>query len=166
MNPAQDPEIIVDKAARTLSLVRAGRLERRYPIALGRNAGADKCVEGDCATPLGDFFICAKNPHSRFFLSLCLSYPNAGHAGRGLRDGLITPHEYALIMDALRDGRMPPQKTRLGGEIYIHGEDPGAAAAAPQVRRDWTHGCIALDNGSMQELYATVPIGTAVSIRP
>ncbi len=166
MPSAPDLEIIVDKQARTLRLMRAGRLENRFGIALGRNAGADKCIEGDCATPLGEFFVCARNPRSRFYRSLCISYPNAEHAGRGLRDGLITAQEHALIIDALRERRMPPQKTRLGGEIYIHGENPDDGTGAPRARRDWTHGCIALDNGAMQTLYAAVALGTPVSIRP
>jgi murein L,D-transpeptidase YafK len=164
MQRAANLNLIVDKGVRTLRLMRAGRLERCYPISLGRNAGADKCVEGDCATPLGEFFICARNPHSRFLLSLCISYPNAEHAARGLRDGLITAQEYTLIIEALREQRMPPQKTRLGGEIYIHGENPDASSCAQQ-RQDWTHGCIALDNSAMQELYAEASIGTPVWIR-
>ena len=63
-----------------------------------------------------------------------------------------------LELDALDQGRMPPQHTRLGGAIYIHGELPAG--------RDWTHGCIALDNPSMQELFDIAAIGTPVSIRP
>ena len=56
---------------------------------------------------------------------------------------------------------MPPQRTRLGGEIYIHGQD----AARPHGRsQDWTRGCIALDNPAMQELYDRVGIGTPVLI--
>jgi murein L,D-transpeptidase YafK len=127
-------------------------------VALGRNAFEDKIQEGDLATPLGDFFICARNSRSRYFRSLCLSYPNREHASRGLQSGLISAREYWLILDALDQGRMPPQHTRLGGAIYIHGELPAG--------RDWTHGCIALDNPSMQELFDIAAIGTPVSIRP
>lgn len=166
MSATADLCIIIDKGARMLSVRRAQQPEQRYPVALGRNAIADKCVEGDCATPLGEFFICAKNPRSRFFLSLCISYPNLAHAERGLRDGIISAQEHALIVAALREGRVPPQKTGLGGEIYIHGEDPARAGGTPQSMRDWTHGCIALDNRSMQELFDICAIGTAVSIRP
>jgi hypothetical protein len=43
--------ILVAKRARTLDLILDGHLERRYSIALGRNAAADKSVEGDHATP-------------------------------------------------------------------------------------------------------------------
>ena len=113
--------IFVAKRARQLSLLSGSRLERSYAIALGRNSAVDKSVEGDQATPLGEFYICAKNPRSRYFLSLCISYPNAEDAERGLAAGLIGAEEHRQILDAIRAKRMPPQRTRLGGEIYIHG---------------------------------------------
>ena len=156
MPPLRAPEIIVAKAARLLRLVLPGEPERCYPVKIGRNAGSDKTVEGDCATPLGDFTICARNPQSRFFLSLCLSYPNAAHAARGLAEGLIDAADYAAILAALQAGRVPPQKTRLGGEIYLHGEDP---AGGPSTR-----GCIALCNRDMLEVYDRVSLGTTVLI--
>jgi murein L,D-transpeptidase YafK len=150
------PEILIEKAARRLRLIAPGEPERRYPASLGRHAGVDKSVEGDLATPLGEFTVCARNPRSRFFLSLCLGYPNAAHAARGLAAGLIDAATYARIITALQAGRMPPQKTPLGGEIYIHGEDP--------LGRDWTHGCIALPNRAMLEVYDRVALGTRVLI--
>jgi murein L,D-transpeptidase YafK len=149
--------IVVAKQARRLDLLSGSRPERSYAIALGRNAALDKSVEGDEATPLGEFYICAKNPRSRHFLSVCLSYPNAEDAERGLAAGLISADEHEQILDAIRARRMPPQHTRLGGEIYIHGrgvlDDPHG-----------TRGCIALNNGDMQDLYDRVGIGTSVTI--
>jgi murein L,D-transpeptidase YafK len=153
--------IVVAKQARTLSLLREDRVERNYPIALGRNSAADKSVEGDHATPLGEFYICAKNPRSRYFLSLCISYPNAEDGERGLAAGLIAAEEYAEILEAIRAKRMPPQHTRLGGEIYIHGRGT-AKRGIGEV--DWTRGCIALDDADMQHLYDHVALGTPVSI--
>jgi Uncharacterized protein conserved in bacteria len=52
---------------------------------------------------------------------------------------------------------MPPQKTALGGEIYIHGS--GSAS-------DWTRGCIALEDEEMKELFDAVPVGAPVEIKP
>jgi murein L,D-transpeptidase YafK len=155
--------ILIDKAARTLRVLVAGAVSRTHRVRLSANAAVDKQVEGDGATPLGEFYVCAKNPRSRYFLSLCLSYPNAEDAERGLRDALIDAAEFGAILEAIRERRMPPQKTRLGGEIYIHGHalDQGTPAAA-----DWTRGCIALDNRSMLDLYDTIRIGTPVEIRP
>jgi murein L,D-transpeptidase YafK len=153
--------IVIHKEARTLFTYFGERLERSYPVVLGRNSSVDKLREGDEATPLGEFYVCAKNPRSRFFRSLCISYPNAEDAARGLATGLISREEHAAILEALSRGSMPPQRTRLGGEIYIHGEDPAPRAGAP---KDWTRGCIALANAGMQELFDASPIGTPVLI--
>jgi murein L,D-transpeptidase YafK len=159
--------IIVRKEDRLLLVLIDGREDRRLPVTLGRNAAADKQVEGDGATPLGEFYVCAKNPRSRFFLSMCLSYPNAEHAARGLAAGLITPAEHAAILDALGRRTVPPQHTRLGGEIYLHGEDPAAAGAGGgRSESAGTRGCIALANPAMQKLYERTPLGTPVSIIP
>jgi murein L,D-transpeptidase YafK len=154
--------IVIEKTARTLHLYVGGSLERSYAIALGRNSTADKAVEGDEATPLGEFYICSKNPRSKFFLSMCLSYPNAEDAERGLAAALITPEEHRDILAALREKRLPPQHTPLGGEIYIHGQDPARRFGA---LKDWTRGCIALDNDAMQYLYERIVLGTPVLIR-
>jgi hypothetical protein len=100
-----DPEnsrIVVQKRARTLLLYGEDRLERAYPVALGRNWAVDKAVEGDEATPLGEFYICAKNPRSKYFRSLCISYPNAEDAERGLAAGLIDREQHAQILAAIR----------------------------------------------------------------
>jgi murein L,D-transpeptidase YafK len=109
-----DPEIIIHKHTRTLLLYREGRVESTYAVVLGRNWAADKSIEGDEATPLGEFYICAKNPRSKYFLSMCISYPNAEDATRGLAAGLITPEQQAEILAAIRELRTPPQRTRLG----------------------------------------------------
>ena len=154
--PRRAPEILIEKTARRLRLIAPGEPERLFPAVLGRNAGMDKSIEGDFATPLGEFTICARNPRSRFFLSLCLGYPNAAHAARGLAAGLIDAAEYREVLAALSAGRVPPQDTRLGGEIYIHGEVAQG--------RDWTHGCIALGNSAMLEVYDRVALGTRVLI--
>jgi murein L,D-transpeptidase YafK len=153
--------IVVEKAARLLRLFEDERLERSFPVALGRNAAADKAVEGDEATPVGEFYICAKNPRSKFFLSLCVSYPNLEDAERGLAAGLITPEEHAAIVTANRAKRLPPQHTGLGGEIYIHGQP---ARFESGRAKDWTRGCIALENPAMRELYERAELGMPVLI--
>jgi murein L,D-transpeptidase YafK len=160
---AIEHRITVAKRSRQLSLLSGPVMVRTYPIALGRNSEADKSVEGDEATPLGEFYICAKNPRSRYFLSLCISYPNAEDAERGLAAALISAGEHAQILDAVNARRMPPQKTRLGGEIYIHGH--GHSDGNGGEPRG-TRGCIALNDADMQDLYDRVSIGTPVIIVP
>jgi murein L,D-transpeptidase YafK len=152
--------IVIHKAARRLVLSASDAVHREFPVDLGKNSAVDKAIEGDHATPVGEFYICAKNPHSKFFVSLCLSYPNAEDAARGLANGLISAQEHAQIIEAIRLGKMPPQHTRLGGEIYIHGRGSAPDAAV----KDWTRGCVALDNAAMQEVYDWAVIGTRVCI--
>jgi murein L,D-transpeptidase YafK len=156
--------IEIAKQARVLELHSEVGLIKRHSIVLGSNPDAEKTVEGDGATPTGNFHVCAKNPRSKFFLSLCVSYPNAEDAERGLRDGLIDLGEHAQILEAVRLRAMPPQRTRLGGEIYIHGHP--AQGLTEVLRPDWTRGCIAMDNAAMKDLYERVELGTPIIIRP
>jgi murein L,D-transpeptidase YafK len=155
--PLRDPKIVVKKAQRKLLLFSAGKLVRTYRIGLGLSPAGDKVRAGDRRTPEGEFYIFTKNDKSAFYLSLGLSYPNATHAQRGLRDGLITRAQYDLITRALRAGKAPPQDTRLGGDIYIHGNG---------ARSDWTWGCVALENEDIRELFDAVSVGMPVRIEP
>lgn len=155
--PLRDPKIVVRKAQRQLLLFSAGKLVRTYRIGLGLSPSGDKVRAGDRRTPEGEFYIFTKNDRSAFYLSLGLSYPNAAHAARGLRDGLITRAQYDAIMRALRTKKTPLQNTHLGGDIYIHGNG---------AQSDWTWGCVALENEDIRELFAAVSVGTPVAIEP
>ena len=153
--PLDNPKIVVSKSRRRLMLYSNGKLVRVYRIGLGTEPIKDKVREGDRRTPEGEFYIFTKNDKSAYYLSLGLSYPNAEDAERGLRDGLITKARHDQIVDAIRRKVMPPQKTALGGEIYIHGNGS---------KSDWTWGCVALDDSDMRELFDTVAIRTPVII--
>lgn len=155
--PLTGPRIIIGKSERRLRLVSGGTVVRTYPIALGFNPVDDKTRQGDGCTPEGGFRVFVKNAKSAFHLSLGLSYPNAEDAARGLRERQITPAQYRQIVRAARRGTGPPQNTPLGGDIYIHGGG---------VQRDWTAGCIALENADIEELFHAVPVGTPVLIQP
>ena len=155
--PLAAPRIVVKKAERRLFLYDGNKLLRTYRAGLGLSPVGDKVRQGDRRTPEGDFYIFTRNDKSAFYLSLGVSYPNATHAERGLRDGLITRGQYDSIMRALKAKRTPPQNTRLGGDIYIHGN--GASS-------DWTWGCVALENDDIRELFNAIPVGTPVTIHP
>ena len=154
--PLSNPAIIVIKKNRVLELYSEGRLIKRYRVGLGLSPLEDKVRAGDRRTPEGEYYICAKNPRSQFYLSLQLSYPNQRHSARGLRDGLITRSQYNQMIHALDRRRVPPQNTKLGGEFFIHGSGS---------QNDWTWGCVALDDVDMRELYDAIPVGTPVTIR-
>lgn len=150
------PQVVVEKSAHRLTVYDGARPVRSYRAAVGSGKG-DKVREGDRCTPEGEFIICVKNPKSRFTQALGLSYPNIEDARRGLRDGLITRRQHDAIVLAVRQGRRPPWKTPLGGEIMIHGGGAG---------RNWTDGCIALEDADILELYRALPVGTPVTILP
>lgn len=151
------PRIVVKKAERRLFLYDGNKLVRTYRIGLGLSPDGDKVRQGDRRTPEGDFYIFTRNDKSAFYLSLGVSYPNATHASRGLRDGLITKSQHDAITRALKLKRTPLQHTALGGDIYIHGH--GASS-------DWTWGCVALENDDIRELFNAVSVGTPVTILP
>jgi murein L,D-transpeptidase YafK len=153
--------ILIKKGERKLYLYRMENkeeiLKRTYQIALGNNPTGTKRRQGDGATPEGDYYITHKNPRSRFYLSLGLSYPNISDADAGLKAGLISKREYEAIAGAIRQKDKPPQNTRLGGDIFIHGGGTG---------NDWTLGCIALENEEMRALFDLLPVKTSVKITP
>ena len=150
------PRVVVEKTAHRLTVYEGGRAVKSYRAAIGGGKG-DKVREGDRCTPVGEFAVCVKNPTSKYVLSLGLTYPNEEDAARGLTDGLIDRAQHDAIVTAIRRGVQPPWNTLLGGEIMIHGDGSG---------RDWTLGCIALDDDDIRELYPAIPVGTVVEIRP
>jgi murein L,D-transpeptidase YafK len=149
--------IVIKKSARSLQVFKGRNVLKHYAIALGYSPKGDKQIEGDSKTPLGEFYVFTKNDQSKFHLSLGLSYPNDEDAKRGLAKGLINQEQYDQIIEAIRDRKMPPQNTALGGEIYIHGGGTDG---------DWTQGCVALSNPDIDELFEMVTVGTRVTIRP
>ena len=153
--PLENPRIVIKKKSRLLEIFGGERLIKTYRISLGFSAAGDKRIEGDGKTPVGEFYVFTKNPKSKFHLSLGLSYPNLAAAKRGLRERIISEEEYEAIAKAIAEKRMPPQKTALGGEIYVHGGG---------IETDWTKGCVALRDEEMKEIFDAVEIGTKVFI--
>jgi len=151
------PRLVVRKEARVLELYDGSRLVKTYSVVLGFAPEGDKEKEGDGKTPEGEFYVFTKNAKSQFHLSLGISYPAKDDAIRGLQSGVISKTEHDNIAKAIDSRKMPPQKTALGGEIYIHG---GGTAS------DWTWGCVAMNNQEIEELFEAVPVGTRVEIRP
>jgi murein L,D-transpeptidase YafK len=151
-------KIVVSKSERWLRAYAAdGTLVTEFPAIVGRSGAGAKEVEGDLRTPEGEYYVCFKNPRSRFHLSLGLSYPNLDDARRGLERGLIDTTQYVAIADAHAARRSPPWRTPLGGEIFIHGEAEG---------RDGTAGCVAVSNSAIEALFQWVELGTTVIIQP
>jgi murein L,D-transpeptidase YafK len=165
--PEERYRILVKKGERKLYLyvLENGkeRLAKTYQIALGNNPTVSKRKQGDGATPEGDYYITHKNERSRFYLSLGVSYPNIADADKGLKEGLITKDEHQAIIASIRAKTKPPQNTKLGGDIFIHGGGTGKLFG---LVRDWTLGCVALENDEIKELFEMIPVKTPVKIVP
>lgn len=149
-------KIVITKSERKLDLFENDTFVKSFNVALGSCPLGDKTAEGDGKTPEGEYNIFVKNDKSKFFLSLGLSYPSIKDARRGIENGTITEEEFKEIEQAFTAKGNLPQKTALGGEIYIHGGG---------IDGDWTEGCIALDNSDMQELFERIDISANVIIQ-
>ena len=153
----RNARLIVKKTDRVIEIYNGDVLYATYPIGLGWQPIGHKQVEGDGRTPEGEYYICVKNPNSRYYLSLGVSYPNSVDAAAGFADGRIDAKTREEIIDKIEALKRPPWGTALGGEIMIHG--CGAAS-------DWTAGCIAVDNEVMDVLFAICSTGTPLTILP
>ncbi len=137
-------KVLLRKGERRLDLLRGERVLRSYRVALGRAPVGPKRREGDGRTPEGAYLLDWRNPKSRYYRSIHVSYPNAADAKRARAAG-VDP----------------------GGEIMIHGLPPGRGwLGAAHRRADWTEGCIAVTNDEIDEIWALVEDGTPIEIRP
>ncbi len=141
---ARADSILVEKAARRLTLFAKGQALKSYVVSLGREPLGPKRFEGDGRTPEGHFTIDRRNPKSAYHLALHVSYPLPEHT-----------------RFARSQGKSP------GGDIMIHGMRNGIGFLGSLHRwLDWTQGCIALTDEEMEELWRAVPLGTPIEIRP
>ena len=163
----KNPQIIVSKSKFTLSVYDQGKLVKVYDAAIGSNL-VDKQIEGDKATPEGEFYICIKKgrKQTKFYRSMGLSYPNIEDAKRGLKNKLISRSQYNKIVYAITRKRMPPWNTKLGGAIMIHGcRGGGRNTGNTRIKARSTLGCIALENEDVLELFRKLKVGTKVIVR-
>lgn len=149
--------IVVWKAERRMARYQSGVLQTLadgraacWRVALA--AGSDRIVphkrrQGDMATPEG-LYLTSDKPWSSFKDAIAIYYPNARDADAALAAGVIDAATHKRVHAALTIGEKPPQTTRMGGEILIHG---GGS------RADWTLGCIALDDDDLTALRASLP---------
>ena len=136
--------VVVKKEARILILMRGSCVLYRFNIGLGGAPEGDKLEEGDWRTPEGRYIIDWRNPNSRFYKSLHISYPDARDKKESTAQG-VDP----------------------GGMIMIHGYPPEAETNPEKYEgTDWTNGCIALKNGDMDILWESVDDGTPIEIYP
>ena len=136
--------IVVEKAARRLTLFRRTTALKSYRVALGREPIGPKREEGDHRTPEGFYKIDRRKPDSDFHLALHVSYPNTGDVAQAEARGISA-----------------------GSDIMIHGLRNGCGWIGKLHRStDWTDGCVAVTDQEIEEIWRVVPDGTPIEIRP
>ncbi len=156
-------QIIIDKHSRTLSFFRDDKRLLHCPISIGINTVTHKTSLQDYATPEGEYHILYKKNSKLYGWFLGMSYPNEADAWLAFFYGRIDQKTLGRIVAAAKARRFPPQDTALGGALGIHGggvvrKDEGGAA------RDWTRGCVALNDEDMLRLYRMTKVGANVRI--
>lgn len=136
--------VVIKKSERKLFLLKNDEVIKTYNVALGQNPLGDKKFEGDARTPEGSYIIDLRNPNSKFYLSLHISYPDEQD-----------------IIEARRLG-VPP-----GGAIMIHGMPNYYDRKELEARgKDWTNGCIAVKDSEIEEIWNMVADNTPIDILP
>jgi len=124
--PPKRIAILVFKEERRLTLWAANadgrwRFIRHYPILAASGHAGPKLREGDYQVPEGVYRIEHLNPNSSYHLSMKVSYPNEFDRQKAKLDG----------------------RTRLGGDIFIHGNRVSI-------------GCVAVGDPAIEELFTLV----------
>lgn len=137
--------VLVKKGARKLFLYSGDQVVKSYAVALGKEPKGHKIREGDSRTPEGLYTLDWRNPTSKFFRSIHVSYPNISQR-RTAREAGVDP----------------------GGAIMIHGQPNDWAERIKLTfgHKDWTEGCIAVENQAMLEIWDLVRDGTPIKIEP
>jgi L,D-peptidoglycan transpeptidase YkuD (ErfK/YbiS/YcfS/YnhG family) len=135
--------IVVDKMAHKCFLLKNGKILHQYNVELSQKWLGDKYHQGDNATPEGLYHITKKldSRQTKFNKALLINYPNEEDKKRyqeGVKSGAI------------------PKSVNIGGLIEIHG-DGGKG-------KDWTNGCVALEDKDKNHLYSMVSPGVPVTI--
>jgi hypothetical protein len=116
--PPKKIALLVFKRERRVSLWVDGRFIRAYPILAASGHAGPKLRQGDYQVPEGVYRIEWLNPASSYHLSMKVSYPNAFDRQQAAID----------------------HRTRLGGDIFIHGKNVSI-------------GCIALGDPAIEEVF-------------
>jgi len=137
--------IVVVKKDRTMYLYKNGKVQSSFPVSLGKNPVGNKVKQGDNKTPEGKFWIHRKLCSPKYYRSLCISYPRPQDIAKAKSKG-VNP----------------------GGDITIHAQPTWNADGRGDsytLANNWTHGCVAITNSAMKQLWYAVREGVPVIIQ-
>lgn len=163
----KDDYVVVHKSKRNVALCKKGALIKNLRGSLGFAPEGDKEREGDGKTPEGVFYIPRLLPESSYYKAFLLSYPTPEDAKRGDDSDLITTNQRKQIESAHAACVEPPQTTKLGGELEIHGQRPTKDLVSSEPNKsDWTAGCVALANEDVDVLWRTLHVHDTIVVLP
>lgn len=162
---ASEFEIHIDKQANSLVVLQGKDIIKQYSISIGRGGIGDKKIVGDKKTPIGRYYVTRLKDSEKFHYFFGLNYPNQKDGLIGYKKKLITLAQFKAIKKASINKVTPPQNTRLGGAIGIHGIGKQTKQKLLIHKNiNWTEGCIAVENHEVRELKKFIKIGTLVKI--
>lgn len=153
----KDDYVVAHKSTRNVALCNAGKLVKNMRSGLGNAPTGAKLQLGDGKTPEGVYFVPRLVPDSTYYKAFLISYPSLADATRGLASGVITSNQRQQIQSAHAACVEPPQDTPLGGGIELQGNGGD---------RDWTAGNVALDDPSVDTLWAHIGVGDTIVVVP
>ena len=118
---ASEFEVHVNKGANSLSVIQNSKIIKEYSISIGRGGIGDKRMVGDKKTPVGTYYVTRLKNSDKFHYFFGLNYPNLKDGFYGYKRKLITRDQFNSIKRASLNKITPPQNTKLGGAIGIHG---------------------------------------------
>ncbi|RZJ63924.1 MAG: hypothetical protein EOO47_27685 [Flavobacterium sp.] len=135
---SQADHILVLKSKRRMIISRKGKQVTTFKINMGFKPTGNKVADGDGRTPEGIYYLDNKYERGdKFHKSFLINYPNAN-------DKLLAKQ----------------RGVKVGFGISIHG-----TPAKKINSKDWTAGCIALQNDDIDSLFNLVGSGTMIEIR-
>jgi murein L,D-transpeptidase YafK len=137
--------LVVEKKQRKLYLYNNHKIIGSFPISLGKNPVGAKEKSGDNKTPEGVFWLSRKLCSPKYYRSLCISYPRPQDVARANTKGFDP-----------------------GGNITIHAQpiwNADGHGDSYSLARNWTEGCVAVTNKTMNKLWYAVREGIPIVIR-
>lgn len=132
----------VKKSTNKMYLLENGKIQNEYNISLGANPKGHKEQEGDEKTPEGKYVLDYVKEDSSFYRAMHVSYPNKKDIENAKKKGVSA-----------------------GGFIMVHGQkNKWGWLSSISQNFNWTNGCIAIENGEMDEFLKLVKVGTPIEI--
>jgi len=138
-------KIVIYKSKREMHLYRDDDKIYTFRISLGKRPKGRKTKRGDRRTPIGSYKITHKRCNSKYYRMIYISYPNHND-----------------IVRAKRLGFSPGSGITIHAQPFWNGDGKGDNYT---LSKDWTNGCIAISNSSMDILWYALKLGTPIEIK-